>query len=471
MSIESTGDRAVFAEHLYRLSGTLFREVTDRLPIDAWAKIFLPVPEIKDGDDKSRVDKIHSAIISRAKQYGFEPCPGIDLETAAKAAGQFTNVIFDYHYRKSCKKESSHFYPEFEKHIIDIVARGDKVKFTPERWVTFDKGIPNLSYLRYRTMTAHFEPSDKVPEELRGQWIALMKDLQIFKGPVDKPVPLSIINLPSKCGVTPLEVAMRAPDKDLALSLLNLTAADPVESRDIVTEALKRNSRIYSFALNCLRHSPIFRLLTSCVDQHKLEGLLSSACREGDLELVTHFLESGAKGERSSGVSALGLAIQHGKLPVVKEILKYYPNYVNSIVEAIDRTPLLLAARFTQHKIIEVLLNSGANPNSFGETYILGGMMSPDKTTPLIESCMRGDEKSVKLLFKAGANPFLTINRMPWVFAHLIGPSGHFLYSPLEAALGCGHWNIARIVVQAQIASAFSATVSKVMELFDLIGR
>ena len=128
--------------------------------------------------------------------------------------------------------------------------------------------------------------------------------------------------------------------------------------------------------------------------------LLMVAAAEGNLQIVQHLIEAGAKLDvrdrlnfhDGGGKTALHRAAEQGHLDIVKALCT-----AGAKLDVIDKskyTPLALAVANNDLAISSYLLAAGANPNG-----------SERRPTPLSGAAVAGFTEIVAVLLKYGANP------------------------------------------------------------------
>ncbi|WP_430412550.1 ankyrin repeat domain-containing protein [Kordia sp.] len=139
---------------------------------------------------------------------------------------------------------------------------------------------------------------------------------------------------------------------------------------------------------NVFRTTKIVRLLT------KKEKKLVTAILENDLKTTEKLLKKGLSANTKDQLETpiLQLAAQQGNYELVKLLINYNVN-VNKM-NRVGQTPLAWAARFGHVAIVDLLLKSGADVNSTGNTYQL---------TPLIGAAIDGNVTIGSLLIQNGA--------------------------------------------------------------------
>ena len=140
----------------------------------------------------------------------------------------------------------------------------------------------------------------------------------------------------------------------------------------------------------------------NAVDVTGINTALRYALRMGHPQIATLLLNHGADPNQANiyGETAVYWAIQVGEDQFVDQLTRLYPQQLELdtlITSGRHDTPLLLAVREGNEKIVQTLLHTGANPD----------LSNKFKITPLMEASGRDYTEIVNLLLEAGANPDL----------------------------------------------------------------
>lgn len=140
---------------------------------------------------------------------------------------------------------------------------------------------------------------------------------------------------------------------------------------------------------NVFKHTKIARLTT------KKEQKLITAILENDINSAKNLLKKGISANTKDPLETpiLQLAAQQGNYELVKLLIEYKVNL--NTMNRVGQTPLAWAARFGHVTIVDLLLKSGADPNSTGKTYQL---------TPLIGAAVNGNVAIGALLIEDNAS-------------------------------------------------------------------
>lgn len=127
---------------------------------------------------------------------------------------------------------------------------------------------------------------------------------------------------------------------------------------------------------------------------------LMTAAKEGDEKKVKTLLEKGADvtARNDKDTTALDYAIARKHFAIAETLIKSgapvnYPD--------VSKSPLFLAIKTNNHRLAEILLDNGADPNASKET-------NPSQDTPLFAAIRKRDHDMVKLLLNYNADPFKT---------------------------------------------------------------
>lgn len=144
----------------------------------------------------------------------------------------------------------------------------------------------------------------------------------------------------------------------------------------------------------------LLALLTACMGDRDLDSQLVLAARKGDVEKVFELIKAGAQvnGREASdtGETPILAAATAGRLRVVEILIERGAN-VNLASKA-GATPLRTAAYAGYSDVVRLLLRAGAKPNA------KDGM----GWTPLLHASRNGHADVVKLLLEAGADARIT---------------------------------------------------------------
>ncbi len=133
-----------------------------------------------------------------------------------------------------------------------------------------------------------------------------------------------------------------------------------------------------------------------------------------DESLIKRALASGVKLSWTNyyGETPIHLAVEEGDFGVLRCLVENADkDDVKSAVNTVDsreRTPLFIAVKKERKDLVELLLDSGANPNvaGNGELYdILTAGLVYESTLPVFGAISTGNTEILKLLLERGANP------------------------------------------------------------------
>lgn len=122
----------------------------------------------------------------------------------------------------------------------------------------------------------------------------------------------------------------------------------------------------------------------------------------GWLDVVEQLLEKGplavaiGRTEKSTGSTPLALAAQFGHADVAEALLAESEDAGLDIPRRDGRTPLILAVRRRDHKMLRMLLEFGADPNLAEPGALAGG-------SPLKIACQLNDDVAVNAILDFGA--------------------------------------------------------------------
>ncbi|XP_014270743.1 putative ankyrin repeat protein RF_0381 [Halyomorpha halys] len=159
-------------------------------------------------------------------------------------------------------------------------------------------------------------------------------------------------------------------------TLMHLTAAN---GNIVIAELLLKNC-IKIDVKNSIGQPPIYK-----------------AAQSGKIEMMKLLISEGADiYTMIDGEFMLHKAAREGNVNAVINLINSGFNRID-IVDLNDATPLYLAVEHGHYKVVELLLNRGANPN----------VRNKDLWTPLHKAAIAGDDNIVKLLLSYSANPNL----------------------------------------------------------------
>ncbi|WP_298424619.1 ankyrin repeat domain-containing protein [uncultured Kordia sp.] len=140
---------------------------------------------------------------------------------------------------------------------------------------------------------------------------------------------------------------------------------------------------------NVFKSTKIARLTT------KKEQKLITAILENDINSTKKLLKKGISANTKDPLETpiLQLAAQQGNYELVKLLIEHKTNL--NAMNRVGQTPLAWAARFGHIAIVDLLLKSGADPNSAGKIYQL---------TPLIGAAVNGNITIGSLLIENNAS-------------------------------------------------------------------
>ena len=196
----------------------------------------------------------------------------------------------------------------------------------------------------------------------------------------------------------------------------------------------------------CCRHT---NLMSAKTEQG--EGLIHFASKNGYSTIVENLIKNGvvvdSKGKLNQ--TPLNLALQYENLEMAKILIQNGAN-VNSF--HMMETPLHWAAKFGKVEVAKFLLHHGASVNSL------------ITKTPLFLACEEGQIDMTKLLLNHGANVQLAYNDSTPLYVAC--QNGHLdvvklllrrhvnvtpwlgRKNPLHAAIGMGHLEVAKLLIQ-----------------------
>ena len=153
-----------------------------------------------------------------------------------------------------------------------------------------------------------------------------------------------------------------------------------------------------------------------------------TAIRNDDVNTVKNLIQRGFDPNTPDpkGQNALYLALREPSLKVAKLLIDT-PKIDLDAKNAVDESPLMMAALKGHTELVQLLINKGADINktgwtplhyaaSFGHLQIMQMLLdahayldaeSPNGSTPLMMAAQYGTPSAVKLLLEAGADPLI----------------------------------------------------------------
>uniref|UniRef100_A0A6C0ED74 Uncharacterized protein n=1 Tax=viral metagenome TaxID=1070528 RepID=A0A6C0ED74_9ZZZZ len=181
------------------------------------------------------------------------------------------------------------------------------------------------------------------------------------------------------------------------------------------------------------------------------------AIKYNNLEIVKILVKNGAETTiiDNNGDSYLALACHNGNTEIVKILLE---NGASSVINEADiggLTPLLYATKRKHFDIIKLLVEHGADVN----------IQNKEGFTPLINSILYEDKKSVELLLKSGANVeqkkgFLTPLNIACIYGNMeiielllkngadINTKNQYGVTPLIMSIGKKFINVVKLLIE-----------------------
>ncbi|XP_058254345.1 ankyrin repeat and SOCS box protein 2b isoform X3 [Hemibagrus wyckioides] len=202
-------------------------------------------------------------------------------------------------------------------------------------------------------------------------------------------------------GQTALHEAVRRGNIQLCEALLQARAAIDATNAYGVTALIEAARHGSTKIVNYLISKGANVNLQSC------EGTtaLSEACKHGHIDTVDLLLRHHADANKGSqtGLLPLHIAAQHGHEDIVSLLL---PVTSRAKIRQSGITPLHLAAEFNQENVVKFLIKSGCDVNT-RMSHERSSMFHDHRNTALYCAVTAGNARVVELLLEAGANPNL----------------------------------------------------------------
>lgn len=145
-----------------------------------------------------------------------------------------------------------------------------------------------------------------------------------------------------------------------------------------------------------MQHHDISKILITHANQYSLNSGLHAAAQEGAIQLIEMLLDHGADMNHKTldlGSTPLDRAAYNGHLPVVIKLIERGAK-VNSTSKD-NRMPLWNVCQNGHYEICKYLISKGA---------VIEHKRSSDGATPLLVSVLKGHSRIVELLLENGAN-------------------------------------------------------------------
>lgn len=150
--------------------------------------------------------------------------------------------------------------------------------------------------------------------------------------------------------------------------------------------------------------SKVHRLVSAgaIIEESDASKLLHAAVEGGNLNVFEILKARGARVPPclDNTITLMHTAALHGHVTITRKLLKLQRDAIK-ISDETGKTPLHLAAKNGNNKVVSVLLNTGSNIHAKDRT----GM------TPLHFAAEEGNEKTMKILLRGGADPNARDNR------------------------------------------------------------